>query len=176
MHPWHATFCEYGLAFMHVDIHTTPPPWKLTPFGAVSKESYINDSDGQALPGQLSANTIQRGHLGSKPMTEGADRLKESITHQIGSFFSRRLCSHWSFTSIMIYQTWNRWPSLNHRNCEMKGCLCQNDCHWWESLSCSRATLSPQATGCMRASSKNFTASTNLDCLMCANFKRSRAA
>lgn len=60
---------------MHMDIHKRI--WKLTPFGAVREESYINDSDGRALPRHLSANTIQQGHLDSKPVTEGADRLTE---------------------------------------------------------------------------------------------------
>lgn len=42
--------------------------WKLTPFGVVREESYINESDCQALPGPLSANMIQRGHLDLKFM------------------------------------------------------------------------------------------------------------
>lgn len=78
---------------MYISTGIQAPPWKLTPFGAVGEESYMNDSDRQALAGQLSANTIQQGHLDSKPMTEGADRPKETDTDEIGSFFSWHLCS-----------------------------------------------------------------------------------
>lgn len=37
--------------------------WKLTPFGVVGEESYVNESDCQTLPGLLSVNMIQQGHL-----------------------------------------------------------------------------------------------------------------
>lgn len=93
MYPWHTHTQLYKLSHTHVHMGIHKRLWKLTPFGAVREESYINDSDRQALPRRLSANTIQQGHLDSKPMTEGADRPTESDTDQMGSFSSRLLCA-----------------------------------------------------------------------------------
>lgn len=109
MRPAHIRWlCKPTRAHRYTQAH----PWKPTPFGTVTEESYINDSDRLALRGQLSANTIQQGHLDSKLMTEGADRLTESDTDQIGSFSSRLLCTRWSFPSIMTYQAGDRHPCL----------------------------------------------------------------
>lgn len=75
--------------------------WKLTPFGGAREESWVKESDGQALPSQLSANTIQRGHVAGKSTTGGTDWQRNTNGDKMGSLFSSRLYTWQSFTLIM---------------------------------------------------------------------------
>lgn len=130
----------------NVDVHKALG--KLTPFRAVGEESHINDSDCQALPGWLSANTIQRGHLDRNPwQREQTGREKPTLIKQ----------AHFSaLDSVELYfnndTSGRRQITMpDHNSPEMKGCRCQS-CTVLQLVICvnsyceAEPSLSPIAT------------------------------